>query len=205
METQIGNLVSLLASGTKSDAITARLAELEERRAQLQTSLRVLEEAARTVGLSDAQIAEASEKLAAASPDTPAGLRTLLATVLRVNVFADHIEVYTLFGGGSPTELSPDIKTAAREFINTVGVAPASQQGFARFPAAFAIGGHHQQRDQNGDQAAGQPHEFQKSTQPQEGHEQRGRGGHQPAGGPAPVQLLGHDIGQLPARWTSRW
>ena len=124
VETQIGNLVSLLASGTKSDAITARLAELEERRAQLQTSLRVLEEAARTVGLSDAQIAEASEKLAAASPDTPAGLRTLLATVLRVNVFADHIEVYTLFGGGSPTELSPDIKTAAREFINTVGVAP---------------------------------------------------------------------------------
>lgn len=123
VEAQIGNLVDLLAGGTKSDAVTDRLAELEQRRAQLTASMRMLDEATAKVGLSDTEIAEACGKLSAADPDAPDGLRTLLSIVLRVEVFADRVAVYTLLGGPG-SEPSPDVKSAAKDFINTVGVAP---------------------------------------------------------------------------------
>ncbi len=125
VETKISNLVDALAGGMNSEAVTAKLAELEARKAQLAASKRMLEAAEDQVGLTDQQIQEAAKKLAAANLDSPAGLRTLLSVVLRVNVYADHIEVFTIFGGdGNPSKTKSDLQAAAREFITTIDAAP---------------------------------------------------------------------------------
>lgn len=125
VETKIGNLVDALAGGMNSETVTAKLAELEARKAQLAASKRMLEAAEDQVGLTDQQIQEAAQKLAAANLDSPAGLRTLLSVVLRVNVYADHIEVFTIFGGdGNPSKTKSDLQAAAREFITTIDAAP---------------------------------------------------------------------------------
>ena len=125
VETKIGNLVDALAGGMNSEAVTAKLAELDARKAQLAASKRMLEAAEDQVGLTDQQIQEAAQKMAAANLDSPAGLRTLLSVVLRVNVYADHIEVFTIFGGdGNPSKTKSDLQAAAREFITTIDAAP---------------------------------------------------------------------------------
>ena len=137
VETKISNLVDALAGGMNSEAVTAKLAELEARKAQLAASKRMLEAAEDQVGLTDQQIQEAAKKLAAANLDSPAGLRTLLSVVLRVNVYADHIEVFTIFGGdGNPSKTKSDLQAAAREFITTIDAAPpAYKSGPQAYPA----------------------------------------------------------------------
>lgn len=137
LDKKIGNLVNALADGMSSEAVSAKLAELEERKAQIAASKRMLQAAEEQVGLTDRQIHEAVDKLSVANLDSPDGLRTLLSVVLRVNVYADHIEIYTIFGGsGKSGKGDVDVKNAAKDFINTISAAPPAPQ----IPNADAFG-----------------------------------------------------------------
>lgn len=126
LDKKIARLVDALADGIASDAVTVRLGELEDRKAQLTAAKRMLDNAENEVGLTDEQIRQAVERLAAANLDSQDGLRTLLAIVLRVTVYADHIEVVTLFGGGKPGDKPdiPGLQKAAMEFITSIGAPP---------------------------------------------------------------------------------
>lgn len=144
LDKKIGNLVNALADGMSSEAVSAKLAELEERKAQIAASKRMLQAAEEQVGLTDRQIHEAVDKLSVANLDSPDGLRTLLSVVLRVNVYADHIEIYTIFGGnGKSGKGDVDVKNAAKDFINTIGAAPPAYKkaspGISRLGAFFCI------------------------------------------------------------------
>lgn len=123
LEKKIGNLVDAIAEGMNSEAVTAKLAELEERKAQLAASKRMLEATESQVGLTDQQIRDAVKKLGAANMEDSVGLRALLSIVLRVNVYSDRIEVITILGDDGK---SADLKGAAKKFINTISAASAA-------------------------------------------------------------------------------
>lgn len=124
LERKIRHLVDAIADGTISEAVSSKLAELEARKTQLCATQRMLEAAEEEVGLTDDEIQEAIGKLSVANLESREGLRTLLSVVLRVNVYADRIEVFTIFGGnGHPQDL-PTLKSAAQTLITTLGAAP---------------------------------------------------------------------------------
>lgn len=139
-EKKIENIVNALADGISSESVAGKLAELEERKAQLSSAKRMLEAAEAQVGLTDQQIRAAVDKLAVANLESREGIRTLLSIVLRVNVYADRIEVITIFGGdGNKTAL----KDAAKKFINTIGAGSAAlkvlQQSFVVAAGLFSV------------------------------------------------------------------
>lgn len=125
IEKKISNLVDAISGGMISEAVTARLSELEDRKAQLIASRRMLQSAEEQVGLTDQKIREAVGKLGSVDWESPEGLRTLLSVVLRVNVYADRIDVFTIFGGDG-THAHKEIENAVKEFINTIGAASAA-------------------------------------------------------------------------------
>lgn len=134
VDKKISNLVDAIAGGMNSEAVAERLTELEERKAQLTASKRMLQSAEEQVGLTNQQIREAVDKLATANWESPTGLRTLLSVVLRVNVYADHLEVFTIFGGDGNDR---DMKTAAKAFITSIGSAPPAPESKQQMPSAF--------------------------------------------------------------------
>lgn len=144
LDKKIARLVDALADDIASDAVTVRLGELEDRKAQLTAAKRMLDNAENEVGLTDEQICQAVERLAAANLDSQDGLRTLLAIVLRVTVYADHIEVVTLFGGGKPGDKPdiPGLQKAALDFITSIGAPPPApgRNGLRSIPKAQPVG-----------------------------------------------------------------
>lgn len=134
---KICNLVDTLANGISSKAITDQLAKLEDEKARLEAAERNIKAATREVGLTDAEIAEGLTKLSMTDESTQDGRRVLLSTVARVVVFADHVDVYTILG---PDGKKPDLDTAAKDFITTMGetsLAPNPPQ--AMLAAGFSV------------------------------------------------------------------
>ena len=143
LERKIRHLVDAIADGTISEAVSSKLAELEAHKTQLCAAQRMLEAAEEEVGLTDDEIREAIGKLSVANLESREGLRTLLSVVLRVNVYADRIEVFTIFGGnGHPQDL-PTLKSAAQTLITTLGAAPPAlakrERGNVGFRAPFLL------------------------------------------------------------------
>lgn len=134
---KIQNLVNVLAGGVTSKAITDQLTELEGEKARLEAAARNLEAATHEVGLTDAQITTAVTKLSQMDESTQAGRRALLAIVAKVVVYEDRVDVYTILG---PDGKKPDLDTAAKDFINTMGatsLAPNPPQ--AMLAAGFSV------------------------------------------------------------------